>query len=142
MKSPLCPFLIEFYEKEAETERSQCWEEGRLSSKHGPPAFQYPLAPGKTARGSGRKATQKVFKAQPALPTGVRGQSLAVEYCPTHWGFPLRLLRLSLGGWTENSARALSRLGPEPRSGGEEPRRAAGPSRRHTARPLQPKRKS
>lgn len=49
------------------------------------------------------------------------------------------LLRPSLWGLTVNSVRTLTRLRPEPWHGGEEPRRAAEPSCRHTARPLQSK---
>lgn len=55
-------------------------------------------------------------------------QSLAVDYCPTHWGFPTGLLGPSLQGLADKSARTLTRLRPEPWNGGEEPRRVVGPA--------------
>lgn len=133
--------VIEVYKNEAGGRGASAGKEAGWLPSVGLWLCSVPWHQVKVSEGSGRKATQKMFRAQLALPSGgwAWGQSSAIEYCPTHWGFPTGLLRPSLWDLTVNSARTLTRLGPEPWRGGEEPRRAAGPSCRHTARPLQSK---
>lgn len=64
-------------------------------------------------------------------PTGLArwgaGQSVAVACFPTPRGFPAGLLRPSLRGLARNSARTLTRLWPEPWSGGRSPEDKPGP---------------
>lgn len=104
--------------------KEPAWEGGRLAFERGPLAircpFQCSLAPGESRQGGLAGRPPRSYS-ETSRHCPIRGWGQSMEYCPTHWGFPTGLLRPSLQGLAGNSARTLTRLWPEPWSGGEEP---------------------
>lgn len=118
---------------------------GRLASRHAPPAIHSPSHPWHLVK-EGKGVWQECHPEDIQRPADVAQWGLGtVSGC----GILPYILRLSrwtpqavTQGLAENSARTLTRLQPEPWRGREELRGTAQSSCRHTARPLQSKRRS